>query len=455
VPSAAPSGAPTDNPDAGEAIRPTRAPASLTQQSSLLMSAHNPSREFMSWVYQLNGKLDVEALVQAIDDVVARHDMLRAHFEEGPSGPEQVVNPFRPGVLEIIRVDDRPKAQGLMAAVKAIETEYRDMSPWDDAPLRATLYLVAPKTNVLAIFVAEALVDGDSGTLVAAEISRAYARHAGRPAPDLPEPTDASFLQYVLEYPVSSATELKAERHWQERMELPRTCGTWPTETGDRRFARFFKVPVDEWQAVVAATPALATMPYVVLLSWLELSLARVAGAETFSVTSAVSNRRLPVTKGMIGNFTGPVRLDADVHAGESLEDISSRVMAALRDAVAHSAVPVPLAEARATAPASYVPPPPLVSFFLFTEREGLDLPGVRQRRFRLHMGTADVLRVNITPDEEGGRNFFFASSSAPPELVIELADTFRSYMEGPSEIGEKEPVTAATGEGDRRSAEG
>ena len=81
-------------------------------------------------------------------------------------------------------------------------------------------------------------------------------------------------------------------------------------------------------------------------------------------------------------------------------------------------------------APDPYVPPSPLVSFFVFTEREGLDLPGVRQRRFRLHMGTADVLRVNITPDEEGGRNFFFASSSAPKDLVDELAGTFRSYVD-------------------------
>ena len=113
----------------------------------------------------------------------------------------------------------------------------------------------------------------------------------------------------------------------------------------------------------------------------------------------------------------------------------------------------MPLAEARATAPAPYVPPSPPVSFFLFTEREGLDLAGVRQRRFRVHMGTADVLRVNVTPDEEGGRNFFFASSSAPPELVIELADTFRSYMEAPSAAGGKEPVTASTGEPARSPA--
>lgn len=415
--------------DGAPSLRPGRAPASLTQRSSLLMSAHNPSREFMSWVYQLNGKLDVEALALAFDEVVARHDMLRVRFEDGPGGPAQVVTPFRPGVMARVRLDDRPKAQGLAAALKAIETAYRDMSPWEDAPLQATLYLVAPKTNVLAVFVAEALVDGDSGTLVAAEISRAFAAHAGRPAPDLPLPTDASYLRYVLDHPVAPATEARAERHWQEMIDLPRACGSWPMATTGRRLSRFFKVPVDEWQSLERATPALVAMPYVVLLSWLELSLSRVAGAERFSVTSAVTNRRLPVTKGMIGSFTGPVRLTAEVHPGEQLEDVSPRVMKALREAVANSTVPVPLAEARAQAPAPYVPPPPLVSFFLFTEREGLDLPGVRQRRFRLHMGSQDVLRVNCTPDEEGGRNFFFASSSAPPELLDELVATFRWYM--------------------------
>ncbi len=98
-----------------------RAPASLTQRSSLLMSAFNPSHEFLSWIYQLNGRLDVDALAKAVDDVVARHDMLRVRFVEGAAGPEMVVTPFRPGVLQIVRLDDRPKLEGLTAAVKAIE----------------------------------------------------------------------------------------------------------------------------------------------------------------------------------------------------------------------------------------------------------------------------------------------------------------------------------------------
>lgn len=413
----------------------------MTQRSSLLMSAFNPSREFMSWVYQLNGKLDVDALALAIDDVVQRHDMLRARFEDRGDGPEQVVTPFRPGVLEIVRLDDRPKAQGLMAAVKAIETTYRDLSPWDDARLQATLYLVAPKTNVLAVFVAEALVDGDSGTLVAAEISRAYAAHAGRPAPDLPVPSGESYLRYVLEHPVPSAVEERAEQHWRAMVGVPTGAGDWPTEMGERSTVNYFKVVREEWERLVQGTPALGMVPYVVLLSWLEMALARVAKAERFYVTSAVANRRHPKAKDMIGSFVGPVRLSAEVHPDDRLEDVSRRVMKAHQLATAHSVIPVPLAEARAVAPAPYVPPPPCVGFFMFDERVGIDLSGVRQRRFRVHTGNRDVLRVNCTPDDEGGRNFFFISASASPERLSELVATFRSLMEGA--MAEPSPVPA------------
>lgn len=413
-----------------------RAPAGLTQRSSLLMAPFGPSREFMSWVYQLNGRLDIDALAGAIDDVVSRHDMLRVRFES-PGGREgardgrleQVVGRFHSGVLDIVHLDDRPKAQGLAAAVKAVETEYRDLSPWEQPWLEATLYVIAPKTNVLAVWVAEALVDGDSGTLVAAEISRAYAERAGRPVRAMPEASTASYLEWVLDHPVPDLVQERAAEHWKEMAALPIAAGSWPMAVGDRRVTRFFKVPVDEWQRMARGTPALAATPYVVVLSWLEMALARVVGAEEFAVTSAVSNRRHPMTRRMIGSFIGPVRLRAEVHAADRLEDVSPRVMAALRDAVAHSAVPVPLAEAWAQAPAPFMPPPPEVSFFMFAEREGLDLAGVRQRRFRVHMGARDVLRVNCTPDEEGGRNFFFISASAPPELLDELVVAFRSLM--------------------------
>lgn len=395
------------------------------------MAPHNPSREYMSWVYQLNGKLDAGALAQAIDDVVASHDILRARFVWEPEGPYQEVTPFRPGVLRVVRLDDRPKLEGLTAAITAIEAEYRDLSPWDEPRLQATLYVVAPKTHVLAIFVAEALVDGESGTLVAAELSRAYAKHAGRVPPELPVPSQASYLRWVTEHPVAEPVQARAVEHWGRLRDVPVAAGTWPMTlgaTGARPITRFFNVPADKWQHLVEITPGMEAMPFVVVLSWLEMALARVASAERFLVTSAVSNRSRPETKGMIGNFVGPVRLAAQVSTSDRLEDVSPRVLASLRQALAASIVPLPLAESRLQGADGFVPPEPTVSFYMFSEREGPDFAGVRQRRFRVNTGN-DVLRVNCTPDDMGGRNFFVISGSAPASRVDALVAELRAFL--------------------------
>jgi len=183
----------------------------------------------MSWVYQLNGRLDVDALRQAVDDVVAAHDILRVRFVHGPDVPFQEVTPFRPGVVRVVHLEDRPKVLGLAAAVGAVEADYRDLSPWDEPRLTATLYRIDPKTHVLAIFVAEALVDGESGTLVAAELSRAYARHAGKVPPDLALPSSGSYLRYVLDNPVPEAVQERAVAHWAALRREPMAAGSWPS----------------------------------------------------------------------------------------------------------------------------------------------------------------------------------------------------------------------------------
>lgn len=422
----------------GSASRPESptpsAPLSLTQRSSLLMAPHNPSHEFMSWVYQLNGKLDVDALVGAVDDVVAAHDLLRVRFEPGPDCDVetgcQYVTPFRSGVTRIVRLDERPKLEALTAAVVAVEAEYRDLSPWDEPRLQATLYVVAPKTHVLSIFVAEALVDGESGTLVAAELSRAYAHRAGKPAPPAPLPSEGSYLRWVLDNPVPEAVQQRAVEHWRALRDEPIAAGSWPMTLppGVRPRARFFNVPAERWGHLLEVTPGMAAMPFVVVLSWLEMALAKVAGAERFVVTSAVSNRSRPGAKDLVGNFVGPTRMMAQVSAADQLEDVFPRVLRSLREALAASVVPVPLAEARLQAPAPFVPPDPTVSFFMFEEREGPDFAGVRQRRFRVNTGR-DVLRVNCTPDEAGGRNFFVISGSAPDDLVDDLVAELQRHL--------------------------
>ena len=100
----------------------------------------------------------------------------------------------------------------------------------------------------------------------------------GGEVPDLPVPNGESFLRYVLEHPVPQAQAERSIRHWQELASASWAAGSWPTEIGERSQTRFFKVTVDEWRVMEEATPALATTPFVVVLSWLEMALAQWPG---------------------------------------------------------------------------------------------------------------------------------------------------------------------------------
>lgn len=408
--------------------RPTSAPLSLTQRSSLLMWESNPSRETMSWVYQLNGKLDVAALGGAIDEVVHAHTVLRVRFVERGGELFQEVLPFRPGVLEVVDLSGHTKADGLAGALRAIESAYPDLSPLAEPALSATLYLVAPKTNVLAIFVAEALVDGESATLVAAELSRAYARRAGKAVPDLELPSLTSYLAYVRDNPVAPSSVERALAYWSSLESVPANAGDWPSVPDQAGATRFFNLDAAAWKAMIESFPALDTMPFVVLSTWCAQSLADVAGARRFLLTSAVSNRSRPQAKGTIGNFVGPMRMEVEVDPDEGFAATSARLVNSLRRGLSASVVPGPLATRMLHPEGPFVPLVPTVSCFYFAEREAPDFVGVRQRRFRLN-GGGDVLRVNCTPDDRGGRNFFFLTNAADRARLDGFVRAFRSRM--------------------------
>ena len=151
----------------------------------------------------LAGPLDRQALRQALDAVVARHDALRARF--APDGSQMFID--APAPTPLAERDFSDAAAGLD---KLTDDEAR--TPFDlvNGPLmRATLARLSPTEHVLVFTAHHIVCDGWSTNVILDELAQLYqARRQGREA-DLPAPLP--FRSYALE---QTSTANPATRDW-------------------------------------------------------------------------------------------------------------------------------------------------------------------------------------------------------------------------------------------------
>src|SRR4051794_23710735 len=158
---------------------------------------------------RVTGALDVAALQGALDDVVARHEMLRTVVAHDARPPHQWVLPPSPVPLEVR--DLPPAADGSRdATVQDLITEAeRSSVPADEPPLlRAVLARFDDRDSVLSLISHHTACDGWSINVVARDLAARYAARTGRPAPELPEPRQyGDYAQWQLAGTVGPAAE--------------------------------------------------------------------------------------------------------------------------------------------------------------------------------------------------------------------------------------------------------
>lgn len=134
----------------------------------------------------LSGLLDSQALGQALNQVVARHEALRARF--APDGAHMLIDPPSPASMSVRDVSGDPAgAAAVLAAI--VDDEAR--TPFDlvNGPvMRAILVRLAPAEHVLVFTAHHIVCDGWSANVILDELSQLYRAlreggHADLPAP--------------------------------------------------------------------------------------------------------------------------------------------------------------------------------------------------------------------------------------------------------------------------------
>ena len=333
--------------------RPAVVPLSFAQTRLwFLDQLQGPSAVYnIAAALRLRGGLDVDALGQALADVVGRHESLRTLFPTVEGRPRQVVIPVERADFGWDVVD----AAGWSVSQLGEAIDAAARRPFDlatEIPLRSRLFGVADQDHVLVIVLHHIAADGWSLRPLAADLSVAYASRCAGRAPGW-APLAVQYVDYTLwqrehlgdlQDPHSAiAVELgfweQALAGMPERLELP-TDRPYPL-VADQRGASV----VVEWSAGLQQRVARMAREhnatsFMVVQAALAVLLSKISASPDVAVGFVVAGRGDPALDELVGFFVNTLVLRVELAGDPSIAELLAQVRARSVEAFEHQDVP-------------------------------------------------------------------------------------------------------------------
>ncbi|MFI0977450.1 condensation domain-containing protein [Streptomyces sp. NPDC021093] len=327
----------------------TRATLSFAQQRLWFLDRLRPDRpdHNVPAAVRLRGPLDRGALVEAVTEVVRRHEVLRGRVVVVDDSPYQVtesVDTFVPTLTDLTAL---PPAQ---AEERAHELVVHDAAtPFDlgTAPmLRARLIRIAADDHLLVLVIHHIAADGWSLSVLWQEFSAAYrAAVSARPVelPELPVQYE-DFAEWQRDHLTGPALRDQLA-HWRERL-AGRIPSAFPTDRprpalwsgrGDQVELR---IPAELTERVRALGRTHEVTPFMTLLAAFKVLLAHSSGEPDVPVGTPISGRTRIEVEPLIGFFVNTLVLRTDLSGDPSFTEALGRVRRCAVDAYAHQDVP-------------------------------------------------------------------------------------------------------------------
>ncbi|MDH6577814.1 yersiniabactin nonribosomal peptide synthetase, partial [Kitasatospora sp. MAP5-34] len=251
--------------------------------------------------------LDLGRLEAAWNQLIERHEMLRAVFDE--HGDQRILADVPQVTIPVERALSGTAEEALAAFRAAMSHQVRDPAHWPLIDLRALVYQQDGEQRVrLGVSLENIVLDGRSMMIVLTELDQLYR------APDasLPPVDGLSFRDYLLQI-APSPTELDAaQRYWTDRLtDLPPApqlpLAAHPSEVTAPHFVRRSGLlPTARWQAVAAQARAHGLTPSAVLLAGYAEVLGRWSTRTDLTVNLTLFDRQEvhPAVDDIVGDFT-------------------------------------------------------------------------------------------------------------------------------------------------------
>jgi amino acid adenylation domain-containing protein len=326
------------------------APLSFSQRRLWRMNRQDPRSSFhnICRTLRIQGRLDVEALRQSFQELVDRHDMLRAVFYETDGTPAQQIR----STLGVTITRSKAIGESLEERVnQAYALAYIiGRRPFDLAigPLfHIELIDLGDNDHVLVFALHHIIVDGWSMRLLTEELRDAYRALTNGELPSFPS-LAFSYADYARWQHRCFTEEVLADSmaYWREQLrdaptdiKLPRTLTSTGRPDQEGRIY-FHSVSRDLASAIRSLARDSGATPYIAVLSIFFVQLYLLSGREDFLVVTSNAARIVQEIEPIVGFFVNPLVLRARVSGSQTFCDLLRQTRQTVLAAQEHQEAP-------------------------------------------------------------------------------------------------------------------
>ncbi|HLN88010.1 MAG TPA: condensation domain-containing protein, partial [Candidatus Limnocylindrales bacterium] len=298
--------------------------------------------------FRVKGDLDRTALERALNEMIARHEVLRSQIKEVDGRPCQEILPSLRIALPVIDLAHLPGEKAESEARRLSSTDARQLYDLAQAPLmRATLVKLAVDDHVFILNFHHLIADGSSLAIFYKELALLYDAARDRRTLALPRlPVQyADYAAWQHEWLKSSSFDAQLD-YWKRQLAgLPESCGL-PTDF-DRPIRPTYRGARLALQLSDELTGSLKNLSrrqsvttFMTLFATFNILLSRVSGQEDIVMGSTIAGRNRPETDGLIGFFINALPLRCDLTGAPSFVSLLQRVRELCLDAYTNQDVP-------------------------------------------------------------------------------------------------------------------
>src|SRR6476646_8524763 len=297
--------------------------------------------------WQIQGRLDVEAVHKSFQEIVRRHESLRTHFEVVRGEPRQVIEKEVCLNLPVVDLASVPLAQREAVVRKTARADIEQGFDLQHAPLiRAKLLRLAEEEHLLLVTIHHIVFDGWSLGILAREFGELYQAYSTGEKPPLPE-LEIQYGDFAVWQREWLQGEVLEEQlgFWKKQLsgaatlELPRDFSRPPMMShrgGSLKYALAPELTAKLKQVSRQEGVSL----FMTLLAGFNVLLSRYAGVEDISVGTPIANRNKLEIEKLIGYFVNTLVLRTDVSGNPTWKELLERTRQTTLDAYQHQDMP-------------------------------------------------------------------------------------------------------------------